>query len=198
MRLELTAATISASNRMGSRMAVPEWFVTVSTVVSPLLSVAGVFVSWKIYSKQKADVAARTLVMQCSLAASLLGDVDTAIAALQDVVDQCQRIPRVSVHNASVALLALRGLAAVHMPTVEAFKTQIASFEPTLADPILQASSCIERVRRIVDGFISTSPGPVEVSTAVVGFSTSAPEAMAKLEKARRALVAVIARRTTA
>jgi len=55
-------------------MAIPGWFVTVSTVVSPLVSAAGAIVSWRIYARQKADVAARTLEVQTSLVASLLGD----------------------------------------------------------------------------------------------------------------------------
>ena len=175
-------------------MGLPDWLMIVSAVVSPTISIGAVVVSWRIYSRQKADAKVRTMEMQESLAASLLTDVLTAKAGFESVLEQSKQLTRISILNSQAALLVLRGLTTIRMPTVDTFKTQIASFEPSLADPILQASSCIERVRHLVEGFVGQSPGIAELAAAITGVREAAPNGIDKLEGARRALVAAIAK----
>ena len=174
-------------------MAIPDWLTIASTVASPLVSAAGAIVSWRVYSRQTTDSKEKMRALQAALAPTLLGDVDLAISSLQEIMDRCGRFKKLSMANSSEAMLVMRGLGGIRMPAVESFREQIASFNGKVADAVLQASACLDRVHHVVEGFLNQHPNIADLASAVAAAQISSPNAMDKLQAARRALLVVIA-----
>jgi hypothetical protein len=169
-------------------MSVPDWVTISLGVVSPIVSLGGSYISWRIYQNQRGDskiVAHKTMQ---SLVPSFVADVRTAKASLQVVMDMCAQIPRVSMSNSQQSIFVVRSLAAIRMPAVEKFKDEIVRFDPVVADPLLQALSCLDRVRHLVDGFFSQGQNAASLNDAIAGVRKSVPEAIKLFEIAESVL----------
>ncbi|MBE1162899.1 hypothetical protein [Dyella acidiphila] len=169
-------------------MSVPDLVTITLGVVSPLVSLGGSYISWRIYQNQARDSRSQTRKTMEILAPSFLGDVRTARAALEQVRNDCASIPQVRMANSRQSVEVVQTLAKIRMPTVEKYKDDVVRFDPTVADPLLQALACLERVRNVVENLVSKDLSVASLNDAIAGIRTSIPNAIRLFEIAEDVL----------
>ena len=169
-------------------MGAPNWLSDVSLVVSPVVSLAGAAMSFVIYRKQKLERAATSHALQSALTPSLIGDINTALAGIDSVIDQAEGFRVVRMVNAKQAGEILRALANVRLPTFAEYKDNLPAFDVSVARALLRAYSTLERTRSVVSGFLSGERSLADWTVAIQAVRKEAPHARDHLIAARNAL----------